>query len=146
MTLEETMHRDVPVYEYHGGAVSIGPTINGVGNSPFPRKLKPISRVPKDVNGHDADQCASYLPPVGVEMAVSKASDLCKGSENVFEDNEEHCSLLAPARRLKARCSLPSKKVIMNGQRSRLMLSSIIRATSKNDRALSRLTEAACIY
>jgi len=100
MTLEETMHRDVPVYD--GGVVSIRLTFNGAGNSPFPRKLKPIGRVPKDVNRQDAGQRASYLPPVGVEMAVSKTSDLCKGSENVFENNEEHCSLLAPAIRLKA--------------------------------------------
>jgi hypothetical protein len=29
------------------------------------------------------------IPPVGIEMAICKASDFCKGTKNIFEDDQE---------------------------------------------------------
>lgn len=40
---------------------------------PLARELEPVSRI----------------PPVRVEVAVGEAGDFCKGTEDVFEDDEK---------------------------------------------------------
>ena len=49
------------------------------GNVPFPGEVHPVGRV----------------PPVRVEVAISKASDFRESSKDVLEDNEENYDILA---------------------------------------------------
>lgn len=56
-----------------GSAVHVAPEERVNGDIPLARELHPIRRV----------------PPVGVEVAVAEAGDLCEGAKDVLEDDEE---------------------------------------------------------
>ena len=58
-------------------------------NIPFPRKFEPLKISIAYGLVRNEDLPVTRVPPVRVEMPIGEASNLCKCSKNILEDDEE---------------------------------------------------------